>query len=159
MAHQSAEQYLKNAIKEVEDQLGKPLKAGKVMTPLEPDCHPEVDTSPLLDDDHANYYQSMIGILLWASKMGRIDVTQEVGLMARFGALPREGHFDAVVRMFAYLKKHLRSRLMYDTKPVDLSDIPFTKCNWGGAVSERRRNTPLRYAGATWQAGEDHGLL
>ena len=80
------------------------------MTPLEPDYHPEVDTSPLLDDDRAkNYCQSMIGILLWASELGRIDVTQEVGLMARLGALPREGHFDAVVRMFAYLKKHLRS--------------------------------------------------
>ena len=128
--YQSAERFLKNAIKEVEEQLGKPLKAGKVMTPLEPDYHPEVDTSPLLDDDRANYYQSMIGILLWASELGRIDVTQEVGLMARFGALPREGHFDAVVRMFAYLKKHLRSRLVYDTKPVDLSDILLTKCNW-----------------------------
>ena len=51
----------------------------------------------------------MIGILLWASELGCIDVTQEVGLMARFGALPHEGHFDAVVHMFAYLKKHLRS--------------------------------------------------
>ena len=56
MQYQSAEQYLKNAIKEVEEQLGKPLKAGKVMTPLKPDYHPEVDTSPLLDDDRANYY-------------------------------------------------------------------------------------------------------
>ena len=93
------------------------------MTPLEPDYHPEVDTSPLLDDDRTNYYQSMIGILLWASELGCIDITQEVGLMARFGALPREGHFDTVVRMFAYLKKHLHSRLVYDTKPVDLSDI------------------------------------
>ena len=107
--YQSAEQYLKNAVKEVEEQLGKPLKAGKVMTPLDPDYHPEADTSPLLDNDCANYYQSMIGILFWATELGCIDVMQEVGLMARFGALPREGHFDAVVRMFAYLKKHLRS--------------------------------------------------
>ena len=60
--YQSGEQYLKNAIKEVEEQLGKPLKAGKVMTPLKPDYHLEVDTSPLLNDDRANYYQSMIGI-------------------------------------------------------------------------------------------------
>ena len=72
----------------------------------------------------------MIGILIWACELGRIDVTQEVGLMARFGALPCEGHFDMVVCMFAYLNKHLRSRLVYDTKPVNLSDIPSTKCNW-----------------------------
>ena len=72
----------------------------------------------------------MIGILLWASELGRIDITLEVGLMARFSALPREGHFDAVVRTFAYLKKHLCFRLLYDTKPVNLSDIPFMKCKW-----------------------------
>ena len=70
----------------------------------------------------------MIGILLWASELGRIDIMQEVGLMALFGALPRIGQFDVVVRMFAYLKKHLRSRLVC-TNPIDLSDIPFTKCN------------------------------
>ena len=84
--YQSAEQYLNNAIKEVKEQLGKPLKAGKVMTSLEPDYHPEVDTLSLLNDDRANYYQSMIGILLWASELGRINVTQELGLMVRFGA-------------------------------------------------------------------------
>ena len=88
--YQSAEQYLKNAVKEVEEQLGKPLKAGKVMTPLEPYYHPEVDSS-LLDDDCANYYQSMIGILLWASELGRIDVTQEVSLMARLAHFHAKG--------------------------------------------------------------------
>ena len=62
--------------------------------------------------------------------------------MARFGALPREGHFGAVVRMFAHLKKHLRSRLVYDTKPVDLSDIPFTKCNWGSSIRTLKKQSP-----------------
>ena len=67
--------------------------------PLEPDYHLEADTSPQLNDNCTNYYQSMIGILLWASELGRIDITQEVGMMERFGALPREG---ALTRWCAY---------------------------------------------------------
>ena len=62
--------------------------------------------------------------------------------MARFGALPREGHFDAVVRMFAYLKKHLRSRLVYDTKPVDLSDIPFTNVTGRSSIRTQKKQSP-----------------
>ena len=65
----------------------------------------------------------MIGILLWASELDRIeDITQGAGLKARFGALPREEHHDAVIRMLCYLKKHLKSRLVYDTEVKDVSD-------------------------------------
>jgi hypothetical protein len=116
-------------IKTIEEKLG-PVLNGKATTPLEPDYHPEIDETPLIDDDRANYYQSLIGILLWACQLGRIDIAQETGLMARFGAIPREGHFKAVIRMFTYLKKHLKSRLVYDPRIVDMSDIPFAKCNW-----------------------------
>ena len=55
-------------------QVGELVDTRKVNTPLNPDYHPEVDTS-LLDDDRVNnYYQSMIGILQWASEVGRIDI-------------------------------------------------------------------------------------
>ena len=123
--YQSAEDYLKNAIKTVEERLGYPLPRGRVSTPLEHGYHPEVNVTALLDDDQTNYYKSMIGILLWASELGRIDITQEVGMMARFGALPREGHYKAVLRIFSYLKKHLKSRLVYGTNIVDVSDKKF----------------------------------
>ena len=53
--------------------------------------HPEIDETALIDDDRANYYQSMIGILLWASELGHIDITQVVSMMVRSGAIPREG--------------------------------------------------------------------
>ena len=76
-------------------------------TPLEHGYHPKVDATALLDDDQTNYYQSMIGILLWASELGRINITQEVGMMARFGALPREGHYKAVLKIFFSSKEAL----------------------------------------------------
>ena len=89
--YQSAEAFLKNAIQTVEAKVQTPLSEGKVSTPLPHDYHPEIDETPLLDNDRANYYQSMIGILLWACQLGRIDIVQETGLMARFGALPWKG--------------------------------------------------------------------
>jgi hypothetical protein len=72
----------------------------------------------------------MIGLLLWASKLGRINITQEVGMMARFGALRREGHYRAVLQIFSYLKKHLKSRLVYDTDIVDVTDKEFAVATW-----------------------------
>jgi hypothetical protein len=90
--YQSVEDYLKNAIKTIEEKLGTTLPMGRVLTPLEPDYHPEIDETQLVNDDRTNYYQSMSGILLWACQLGHIDIVQETGLMARFGAVPREGH-------------------------------------------------------------------
>ena len=141
--YQSAEDYLKNAIKTIEEKLKGPLlPAGRASTPLDPDYHPEIDETPLLDDDRANYYQSLIGILLWACQLGRIDIVQETGLMARFGALPKVGHLEGVMRMFSYLKKHLRSRLVYDPLIVDMSDIQFTTGDWAEQYPDAEETIP-----------------
>jgi hypothetical protein len=126
----------------VEERLGYPLPTGRVRTPLEHGYHPEVDATALLDDDQTNYYQSMIGILLWASELGRIDITQEVGMMARFGALPREGHFKAVLRIFSYLKEHLKSRLVYDTNIIDVADKDFAVGTWSEQYPDAGKTPP-----------------
>jgi hypothetical protein len=76
MWYQSAEDYLKNAIKMIEEKLGTTLPTGRVLTPLEPDYHPEINETPLVNDNRANYYQSMIGILLWACQLGCINIVQ-----------------------------------------------------------------------------------
>jgi len=63
----SAEQYIKNAIKNVEDTLvqsGQTLLSKKYSsTPLSNKYRPELDYSPLLNGDAANYYQQLIGVL------------------------------------------------------------------------------------------------
>jgi hypothetical protein len=99
-------------------------------TPLNHEYRPEVDTSPLLDEDRASYYQSLIGILLWAVELGRIDIAQETSMMARFTTLPREGHWEAVLGMFSYVKKHLRSRLVFDDMPRDFTGVNFIEADW-----------------------------
>ena len=75
---------------------------------------PELDVSPELDDDDVSYFNSQIGVLLWAVELGRIDITCEVSMMSSCRALPRRGHLEAVMHIFSYLKSHERSRIVFD---------------------------------------------
>ncbi len=47
----------------------------------------------------------MIGILRWASELGRLDIFIEVSQLSQHQALPRRGHLEAVYHINAYLKK------------------------------------------------------
>jgi len=98
--------------------------------PAPTDFHPELDSSNFLDADGTALYQSYIGILRWAVELGRVDIAHFAGTMAKFNAIPREGHLTAVVRYMAYLKKHLRSRLVFDPKRIDWSDMEWTSKDW-----------------------------
>jgi hypothetical protein len=49
--YQSAEDYLNNTIKMIEGKLGTSLPTGRVSTLLEPDYHPEINETPLVDND------------------------------------------------------------------------------------------------------------
>ena len=75
---------------------------------------PELDVTPELDADKANFYQSQVGVLRWIIEMGRLDITTEVSMLAAHMAAPREGHLRAVYQVFAYLKNKHNARLIYD---------------------------------------------
>ena len=40
--------------------------------------------------------------------------------MARYNAMPREGHLSAVLRIFGYLKCHSKAKLVFDIRKFDL---------------------------------------
>ena len=120
----SSEQYVKEAVKNVERWLserGTNLKT-KAPSVLPSGYRPELDVSPELDDDDANYYLSVIGILVWAVELGRSEITTETSMMSAFRAAPRQGHLEAVFHMFAYLKSHDRSRIVFDDSRVEFTD-------------------------------------
>jgi hypothetical protein len=81
----SAEKYLKEAIRVVEQDLIKLDRhlPGNVPTPLASGYRPELDVSAILDDDFTNWYQRLIGILWWAVELGRIDIHFSVAIMAQ----------------------------------------------------------------------------
>jgi len=118
----SAATYVKNAISNVSNYLsdrGLQLKT-KAPTVLPSGYSPELDASELCDDEEANYYQQQIGVLRWATELGRVDICCEVSMMAAFSAAPRKGHLQAVFHMFAYLKQHGRSKIVFDDSYIDM---------------------------------------
>ena len=59
-------------------------------------------------------YHLRIGVLQWAVELARIDICTEVSIMTANVASPWKGHIEAVYHIFAYMKRHDRSMLVFD---------------------------------------------
>ena len=137
----SSTQYLERAISTVESRMGK-LPGGKPTTPLPTDYHPEIDSSPELKDEDANYYLSLIGILQWLCELGRVDICFAVALMSRFNAIPRQGHMDTLLRIFAYLKAHDKSKLVFDYDRREFPESKFQTYDWTEMYQDAQEEIP-----------------
>ena len=73
-------------------------------SPLEPNDHPEIDESELLEEDDRAKYLSMIGQLHWLITLGRFDVMSATMTMAHFQAALRIGHLCRLCRIYGYLR-------------------------------------------------------
>jgi hypothetical protein len=125
-------QYVRAAVSNVEDYLGtKGLKLpSKAETPIQSIYRPELDVSPELSPAESAYYQSLIGILQWIVELGRIDICLEVSMMSSHLALPREGHLDQVLHIFAYLRKYHNSELVFDPTHQEVDEQAFERKDW-----------------------------
>ena len=86
----------------------------------------KTDVSPLLKDEDASWFQQQIGVLRWMVELGWTDITPEVSMLAAFSFAPRQGHLDAVLHLFAWLKKHSRSKMVVDPSPMERPATPDT---------------------------------
>jgi hypothetical protein len=128
----SCTQYLKEALRNVEAELAKSNLAlrGKPNTPMRGGYRPELDVSPVLGPEQANYYQSLIGILRWAVELGRIDINIDVALLSSHLAEPRVGHLEQAYHIFSYLKHHLNSNLVFDPNYIEWERASFIEYDW-----------------------------
>ena len=99
-------------------------------TPLSSGYRPEIDVSPELGGEEASYFHSLIGVLRWIVERGRADMDCEVSMMSSHLALPRVGHLKEVFHMFAYLKAHSNTELVFDPTPVDFDRNLFERQDW-----------------------------
>jgi hypothetical protein len=99
----------------------------KVPTLLSSGYRPELDVSPLLKDEEANYYQQLIGVLRWAVELGRIDITFPIVMMSKYLVQPREGHLSELFHLFGYLKSHDCSRIVLDASRSRIDESHFVK--------------------------------
>ena len=91
---------------------------------------PELDVSPELMPRDSAYYQSLIGILWWIVELGRIDICLEVSMMSSHLVMPRKGHLDQVLHIFAYLRKYHNTELVYDPSDRVVEQDVFKQRDW-----------------------------
>jgi hypothetical protein len=72
-----------------------------------------------LDNDNANYYQSLIGILHWVVNLEDIDIAFGVSTIAQFNCNPRTGHLRNT------LKGSIKSKLVMDCRKRDMDQFGF----------------------------------
>ena len=128
----SSEKYVKQAVADVELELSHVDQClpTRVTTPLSQGYRPELDQSREVDGKRGQYYQSLIGVLRWICELGRVDILVAVSMLSRYVVSPREGHLQQVFHLFAYLKHHKRSKMVFDdTEPV-FDENAFAVCDW-----------------------------
>ena len=141
----SSSHYIKEAIFNLERHLAQEglRLQGKPQTPMRTDYRPELDTSPLLSPEQANYYMSLIGILRWAVELGRLDIYVDVTKLSSYMAQPRIGHMEQVLHMFSYLKHHLQSNIVFDPNGINWDETQFQKYNWTQFYHDAREPIPF----------------
>jgi hypothetical protein len=95
----SAKTYTQNVIPKFEGFFGNEFKP--IKTPMSEGYHPEVDDSPLYNEEASAKYRSIIGRCIWIIVLGRLDIAYTTSAMSRFNMLPREGHLKAVKRILS----------------------------------------------------------
>ncbi len=105
----SSQDYVKAAVTIVEDALkrsGRKMPTSKTGTPTNFTFSPKMDITEELNEDNVTYFQELLGVLQWATEIGRADILLEVLLLSQDQANTREGHSEQFFHIFAFLKAH-----------------------------------------------------
>jgi hypothetical protein len=124
--------YVKKAIGDVERELAEAdMKLiPNAKTPLASGYRPELDTSPELGSKQLNYFQGLIGILCWICELGRIDILMPVSIPSQYLVSARQRHLEQTFHIFAYLKTHSHSTMVFDDTMPTYRSKRFVKCDW-----------------------------
>ena len=106
------------------------MKLRNYGSPMEPGDHPEVDETDFLFGQEITKYQMLCGCAQWAVTLGRFDVQFATNTLARYATMPREGHLKRMLRLFGYLKHHLKGRIAFDMDEPNLQGLEFLDHDW-----------------------------
>ena len=122
-----AKRYIASCLKDIEREKGE--LPHKKNAPLPENTHPELDTSPLLNEKDKSRYQSLIGMLQWIVTLGRFDIAGAVMTMSGFRVMPREAHLHHAHHIFGYLRKYNDGAIRFRTgiPPLEQSFKPVKK--------------------------------
>ena len=142
----SSSKYVQEAVKNVEKHIAEHYSdkrlSKKATGPWRRDYISELDTSRELDPSDASYYQSLVGILHWMVELGRVDMITEVSKLASHLAMPRDGHLDAVLHIFSYLKRKHNAMMIFDPTYPTIDESKFKECDWKQFYGDVKEPTP-----------------
>ena len=75
-------------------------------------------------------------------KIGRVDIITEVSMMTSQMYMPREGHLEAVLRVFAFLHQNYNCRMAFDPNHPSINMNHFNKWKWTGYFGEFKKSVP-----------------
>ena len=104
--------------------------------------HSEEDTTVILDPKQASLYRGLIGSANWVVTLGRFDIAYAVNNLARYSMSPQQGHFEAAIRLFGYLKACPKGRLYVDPKPFTKDVETPTPYDWTEFYPEATEDLP-----------------
>jgi hypothetical protein len=144
-----SQDYVKAAVKNVEEAIKntrRQLPTVNVNTPMNNTFSPEMDVTNELDADGMTFYQELIGVLRWATEIGRVDILLEVALLSQYQANPREGHLEQLLHIFAFLKKHPKVTLYMSPEPprIDYGDFQTNKSDFSEIYRDAQELLPHR---------------
>eukprot|EP00957_Ditylum_brightwellii_P199800 15231691-Ditylum_brightwellii.AAC.2 len=90
----------------------------------------ELDITPVLSLFDSAYYLSLIGMLTWMIRLGKIDICLEVSLMSSHLAMSIEGHMVEVLRTFEHLRKYHNTELVFDLSDPVVDELACEQRNW-----------------------------
>ena len=138
----SSRKYITEIISRYEKKYGSLRKEN---VPMAPNDHPELDDSPMLDEDGRRHYQSNIGICQWICTSGRLDIAFAVSSLSRFSQSPRENHLRRTEKILGYLKKYAKRGYIVDPRDPILN-VKFDKieADFGNQYSDFVEETDSR---------------
>ena len=89
-------------------------------SPISSGYCPELDETEELSPEDALHYHSLIGVLRWIVKLGRVDIITEVSMLSSCLALLRFEHLLEVFNVFVYLDVYHNTEIVFDSTTPDV---------------------------------------
>ena len=145
----TSQDYVKAAVKNVEEatkNTSRSIPTKHIETPMSTTYVPELDVTEELSDKDTTFYQELIGVLRWATEIGRVDILLEVSLLSQYQANPREGHLEQLLHIFGFLRKYpkLTLYLSPELPNMDYGDFRTKKEDFAEIYQDAEEPMPHR---------------
>ena len=75
-------------------------------------------------------------------ELGHVNIHVDVAMLARFLVQPHEGHLQQAFHVFAYLKAHNKSMMVFNDMKVTIAESRFMKQDWTEVYHNAKENLP-----------------